>query len=602
MLTLNYMEWGNCFSYGEDNKIDFNIEALTQLVGPNGAGKTSIALMLQEVLYGKNNKNIKKQDIANNKSGVKGYWIRLYFNKDGTDYNIYLDRKSGIKLKLYTWDEDISSHTSLNTYKTIAEIIGIADFKIFCQLIYQHSTDSLDFLTATDTNRKKFLISLLQLDKYIEYHEIFKDKARTLHLDIVKDESAVNTIESWIRNNKDVDLIKQNHYHVEVVDAALYVEKAKLQENINNLNAINRKIATNQQYKADLNTLDPEYYLNSAPMNPDPSSHELRTRVRVEENNYQGSQQRINRLGKVKGECSQCLQEVDSILQEDMIDAEIIHRNIFKEQVGQLWGKISEAEVIEAEIKKFTRQKTEFERLMQLIDNSLDSKTLDPPEQRKRLADVSSLILAAEQRVKSTEKKNLEISAHNSKVDVVISQLAKMNTDLSVKNIKLMAKENLSVIYELLKKTFGTNGLVSYKIESSVKELERKINYYLADLTHFQIYFKLSGEKLNIEVLDDVGNITSISSLSSGERARVNVSTILAIRSILSSLTSTKINFLMLDEVVNTIDEVGKEKLAEVLLKESLNTFIVSHGWEHPLIPRINIIKEKHISRIDNEE
>jgi hypothetical protein len=37
------------------------------------------------------------------------------------------------------------------------------------------------------------------------------------------------------------------------------------------------------------------------------------------------------------------------------------------------------------------------------------------------------------------------------------------------------------------------------------------------------------------------------------------------------------------------------------LLQENLNTFIVSHDWTHPLIPRINIIKEHHISRIEND-
>jgi DNA repair exonuclease SbcCD ATPase subunit len=99
--------------------------------------------------------------------------------------------------------------------------------------------------------------------------------------------------------------------------------------------------------------------------------------------------------------------------------------------------------------------------------------------------------------------------------------------------------------------------------------------------------------------MDDVGNKNSISNLSSGERARVNLATILSIRSILSSLTNTKINLLFLDEVIGVIDAEGKEKLSEILLQESLNTFIVSHDWSHPLIPRINIIKEKHISRIE---
>ena len=159
MLTLKKLKWSNCFSYGDNNEIDFDKEPLTQLVGSNGAGKTSISLLLQEILYGKNIKNIKKQDITNNKTDKVGYWINLEFTKNGINYEIDLNRKSNLKLKLLQDGVDISSHTSLNTYKSINEIVGVADFKVFCQLIYQHSTDSLDFLTATDTNRKKFLIN-----------------------------------------------------------------------------------------------------------------------------------------------------------------------------------------------------------------------------------------------------------------------------------------------------------------------------------------------------------------------------------------------------------------------------------------------------------
>ena len=195
----------------------------------------------------------------------------------------------------------------------------------------------------------------------------------------------------------------------------------------------------------------------------------------------------------------------------------------------------------------------------------------------------------------------MDISAHNSKVDVVKQQLDNFKKDLHEKNIDLMEKENLGTILELLKKTFGTNGLVSYKIESSVKELERKINEYLSELAYFQLYFKLSGERLNIEILDEFGNVMSMSNLSSGEKARTNIATILAIRAILSSLTNTKINLLFLDEITGSLDAEGKEKLSEILLQENLNTFFISHEWTHPLVPQINIIKEHQISRIEND-
>lgn len=601
MLTFKTLRWSNCFSYGENNYIDFDKETLTQLVGINGCGKTSISLILQEVLYGKNIKNIKKQDIANNKSGQSGYYATLLFNKDGDEYIVELDRKSNLKFRLYKNEMDISSHTSLNTYKTLAKIIGIDDFKIFCQLIYQHSTDSLDFLTATDTNRKRFLISLLQLDRYIELHELFKDKVRAANTSITGLTASTSLLESWINKHQDMDLIKQHLIGTEPINQDWYERQSSYKNKLKNLNALNRKIVLNEQYRADMDDLDPKYYMGIAPVAPVPSNQKLRTYVSVAEEAYRISQAKITKLNGVKGECPECLQKVDEKQLQDMVEDEIVHRDIIKGRVGELWAQIPKTEKIEKEIKKYKTEKTNFERISQLIDPNGEFTTYDKLELTNKFNDITELIIAAETLAKEVVAENLKISAHNSRVDVVKSQLAEFKKELQGKNIDLMEKENLATILELLKKTFGTNGLVSYKIESSVKELEKKINSYLNELTHFQIYFKLAGEKLNIEVVDDLGNKNSISNLSSGERARVNIATILAIRSILSSLTSTKINLLFLDEVIGVIDAEGKEKLSEILLKEDLNTFIVSHDWTHPLIPRINIVKEKHISRIEHD-
>ena len=81
------------------------------------------------------------------------------FDKDGTEYRVEYSRKSTLKLVLKENGVDISSHSSTNTLKTLQTILGF-DFKLFWQLIYQSSTVGLEFLTATDTNRKKFLINL----------------------------------------------------------------------------------------------------------------------------------------------------------------------------------------------------------------------------------------------------------------------------------------------------------------------------------------------------------------------------------------------------------------------------------------------------------
>ena len=165
MITLQKLQWNNCFSYGEGNEIMLDERTLTQILGTNGMGKSSIPLIIEEALYNKNSKGIKKADIPNRYVN-NGYDIILDFTRDEDEYRITVNRKTNVKVKFEKNGEDISSHTATNTYKSIQEVIGI-DFKTFSQLVYQNTNASLQFLTATDTNRKKFLIELLSLEKYL---------------------------------------------------------------------------------------------------------------------------------------------------------------------------------------------------------------------------------------------------------------------------------------------------------------------------------------------------------------------------------------------------------------------------------------------------
>ena len=200
MITLKKLKWSNCFSYGPNNELDLDDNTVTQIIGTNGMVKSSIPLIIEEVLYNKNSKGIKKADIPNRYIN-KGYNISLNFEKDGNDYNVIVDRKTNIKVVLEKNGEDISSHTATNTYKSLQEILGI-DFKTFSQLVYQNTNASLQFLTATDTNRKKFLIDLLHLDAYVNLFEVFKNASKDASNKAAIVTGNLATVEKWLKDNK----------------------------------------------------------------------------------------------------------------------------------------------------------------------------------------------------------------------------------------------------------------------------------------------------------------------------------------------------------------------------------------------------------------
>jgi DNA repair exonuclease SbcCD ATPase subunit len=242
-----------------------------------------------------------------------------------------------------------------------------------------------------------------------------------------------------------------------------------------------------------------------------------------------------------------------------------------------------------------------FEKLSSLVDSKLPSKTEDKIELEEKITKFTKEISEKQIEIRDISSQNNEITKINTELDYLVKQVKEFKLKLLSEESKLKKTNDVYANLEVLKKAFSTNGLVAYKIENLVKDLEDLVNQYLSELSdgRFGLEFVITNDKLNV-VISDEGLDIDILALSSGELARVNTSTLLAIRKLMSTLSKSKINVLFLDEVIGVLDDEGREKLIEVLLKEhDLNTFLVSHGWSHPLLSKINVVKEENQSRLE---
>ena len=94
-VVLQSIEWSKCFSFGENNKISLSGEPLTQNIAPNGYGKSSIPLVMEESLYNKNSKGIKKGDIPNRQLDGS-YDIKHVFTVDNDTYEVITELRSSL--------------------------------------------------------------------------------------------------------------------------------------------------------------------------------------------------------------------------------------------------------------------------------------------------------------------------------------------------------------------------------------------------------------------------------------------------------------------------------------------------------------------------
>ena len=597
MITLKQLQWNNCFSYGSNNELILDDNTVTQIIGTNGTGKSSIPLIIEEALYNKNSKGIKKAEIPNRYIG-KGYNINLTFTKDDDLYVVSIDRKTSIKVKLEKNGEDISSHTATNTYKTIQEIIGV-DFKTFSQLVYQSTNASLQFLTATDTNRKKFLIDLLHLENYVELFDIFKEAARVISIEINGIQAKLDTIEKWLSDNKlsDTNILPMLDLPISSEDTEKQFRQ--LSKELENISEKNKKISKNNQLLSLLNQIDLQA-AQSCKIIEKVSYDDLQAYVGEYKQVVAGSQRLLEKLNLLGDTCPTCEQSVDPTFKRSLVAEETQKATEAESEIAKIEKKIRRIKDDNREFERSQKIQNDWTDLYRSVDRSLPTVQLDKNQLEERLAGVRAELLQRKEQLESTAKENERRTRHNTRIQVIQEQTNAFLLELGEFQDVLGKQDALLSNLEILKKSFSTNGLLAYKIENLVKELEELANTYLAELSdgRFTLEFVVSNDKLNVQVEDD-GKIVDILALSSGELARVNTATLIAIRKLMSSISKSRLNILFLDEVIAVLDDTGREKLVEVLLNEDLNTYIVSHGWTHPLLDKKEVVKKENISRLE---
>ena len=599
MIVLMKLKWNNCFTYGDNNSLILNDAGLTQIVGANGAGKSSIPVLIEEVLFNKNSRNIKKADIVNRNTKDSKYLVELDFSVDKDQYKVIVARSKTLKVTLSKNGKDISSHTATNTFKTIEELLGL-DFKTFSQLVYQNTNSSLQFLTATDTTRKRFLIDLLDLSKYVEYFEIFKNLAKDYNSKIVALDSKINTCKKWLDSNKldSMEVLKPQKIEISVEEDLK--ELSFLQGEFENISQKNQKISKNNLFKSQLAGINLQEFSDLKKLEIR-GYDDLVEELGALKSSKDSATKELMKLKKLGDNCPTCTQPVDKGFIETLKKQHLLEIQMADEQSHVINTEITRLKEHNTKVRKKLKAENDWQSLYKAIDPDLQEEPLNAETLQSSIKAIQETVRKKKKEIEDIIAENTRIEKNNTRIAVIQEQTEKINEELRKASVDLDEISEITTKLEILKKAFSTNGLIAYKIEYLIKELESLVNDYLLDMSdgRFSINFIVNKDKLNV-VITDNGKEVEITSLSSGECARVTTSTLLAIRKLMNSISKSRINVLFLDEVISTLDYAGRERLVDVLVKEDkLNTFVVSHEWTHPLLNKLSIVKENNISRIE---
>lgn len=609
-LLLLGLEWSNMFSYGENNKLDFTKNTITQVEALNGTGKTALVVIVQEVLFSKNMKGIKKSDILNRYITTNNWYAKLTFKINTSLYTVTVVRKGDTsKVTILKDGIDVSKHKIPDTYKFLASELGTS-FEVFNQLIYQSSNSQLEFLRATDTNRKKFLVSLFNLDNYLKIGDILKVKIAETDKQLATLQGESKAVKDFL-SQPHLDRTKQTKVPVPEVSQTLKEEIKLLENDIAKYNNICTRIDSNNLLLTELETLrfnidfqdiDQVEYKNILSQ-----KQALEVKIGTYKSELSKLQSEASKLDTTDT-CPKCGQFIDNALSINMhkaISMDIKNTNDFLSQSNaQLQQYKKQLSLLEDTHQKFlSNQKAiqRFEQLHQLIDKSIPKEY---PNQNNLISELTNKKVLLEKQIREQTvaiKANSDADIFNAQIDLLTNQKREFLVRQDLLNSDILNVQSKLDKLAVLRKAFSPTGIVAFKLENIIKEFETEINNYSIELSdgQLQINFRLEGEKLNIIVFS-FGKESPIENASEGEFSKIQLATLLAIRKLLSKVGGIQVNFLFLDEVMGVLDRFGKEKLIEILQKEeNTNTFLVAHDFSHPLVPKLPLAKINNITSIN---
>ena len=140
-------EFSNMFSYGENNKIEFDsVKGMVGIFAPNASGKSSLFDAISFCIFDKTSRTYVAKNVLNNRKN--NFYCKLHFQIEGVDY--YIERRAklinkgrNLKVDVSFWKDDEGGITSLNgeqrreTNTNIQQYLGTYDDFVLTTLSLQ---------------------------------------------------------------------------------------------------------------------------------------------------------------------------------------------------------------------------------------------------------------------------------------------------------------------------------------------------------------------------------------------------------------------------------------------------------------------------------
>lgn len=532
----------------EDAFIEFDESGLMLIEGwnydvgrANGAGKTAIFNAISFALFDKLPRKVTATEVV--RRGYKTGFVEVCLHARGESFNVRRSRPRGVGYKKDGLSLDITQEEWEST-------LGL-NYNQFILSMYAAQGGSVRFLSINDSDKKQFLLQLLNLEEFSSCRLVADSKVKALEGQLAAVQSRMDNIDSKVSAYQE-SLIDENVYNHHVRECNRIIEdlsKAVLEAQ----NVARPDLSKYQKVEDDIARKRSDFAAAKA-------------RRDLLQSAYKKSASKHSDVWTPVDTCRLCGNSIDNSVAEAEHQKELAERD----------AELAEIKAAIDDCDSTLRNEGRISELLKQIKEKKRNESHDYESASARLQDA-----------------NLKIAVKRKELDQLSSKL-KTNNELLIKlkdlandRDKLMAgKTNLNSEVELYKTVaslYSPTGAQAYILDHVIDSFNERVSEYVGFLWSNMTY-QLRSYKETVkgdvtarfsEHLMMDGRPVSIGSLSGGEFRALSLCVDFALVDVMERQFGIAMSPIILDEPFDGLDSAGREFIMELLEKFSLDRQVV---------------------------
>lgn len=616
----------------------FSIEGInyTETNSTNGSGKSTLISALFWAFTGSSLTNEVLADEVVNLQVNKNCRVSVYISTDKDEIKITRVRKDtehGNNLFLEINGQDLSCHKVMDTQDRINKLIKIP-FDLLKSTIIMTSGMESAFSSLSPQQRINTLESIRDYSIWEKIRDEANKDSKVYSNEINNNSLEISNLKGKIDTYKDlIEKAKQEKEKIEAASNLDDIEKqiqtvkeakeaklGKIREKETEIDEFkkNKKEPNSSEIAQKMNAIVTE--VNELKTQVTKEKQEIDNKIRDMEYNKKDTQRELTLIERWFKEdtCPTCGKKLDRTPEE--LSEKYGQLKQFKDKIATFEAVITnyqakkENSELEAEINtKIDAKREEYKKLQADLDSIKTikenfDKEYDNLQQELRTLQTSYNSFDIELGNLNNRKNNYlnymsryanDISNH----ETAIKENQDKVKELEDRNIELGSKKQLSDFYY---KLLGAKGeLRPYLLSKDIAYLNNRMQFYINRFfKNTEVNLILNGNAIDIKIYAD-GVTKGISSLSGGEKKRIDISIQLALYDLIQSVSQSKFNLLCLDEIESLLDPIGCEQLIEIIEDKAENIETVWWITNHPSVKETiphKIITKKILGKTEVEE